>query len=176
MKQCSKCKETKELEMFSKKTASPDGKRSWCKACDKKYTPAKKKNYKERFRMNKVGDDYILGVISGKLGIDKQVKVWLRSVYTNPDRFRLYRLGMKDCDLFELKDLRNELFFIWKSNPDVLRKIIGTTLYSEVVLACHGLTEEEIRQKEKEIKEAAREASAYVERLAEISLKKVVEL
>ena len=64
--------------------------------------------------------------------------------------------------------MRTEVFLLWKSNPETFRSIVSGKVYSEVVLACHGLTEEEIRQKEKEIKEAARVAAAYVERLAEM--------
>ncbi len=33
LKTCSKCRETKLLELFSKKSDTKDGKDSWCKAC-----------------------------------------------------------------------------------------------------------------------------------------------
>ena len=33
MKTCSKCKETKELKLFNKRSCSKDGIDSWCKEC-----------------------------------------------------------------------------------------------------------------------------------------------
>lgn len=37
MKQCSKCKQNKELESFNKRLGSKDGHHSWCKACLSDY-------------------------------------------------------------------------------------------------------------------------------------------
>lgn len=37
MKTCSKCKESKALEEFNKRSASPDGRNAWCKVCLKNY-------------------------------------------------------------------------------------------------------------------------------------------
>src|SRR6056297_155726 len=39
---CSKCEERKPLSMFGKRSESPDGKQSYCKACMKKYVENKR--------------------------------------------------------------------------------------------------------------------------------------
>jgi 5-methylcytosine-specific restriction endonuclease McrA len=37
VKTCSKCKEAKSFEMFSKQSAAKDGLKSWCRRCSKEY-------------------------------------------------------------------------------------------------------------------------------------------
>jgi hypothetical protein len=53
MKQCSKCKQTKEPEMFYKNRSSLDGLRTNCKSCSKQYREDTKEHQKEYRDKNK---------------------------------------------------------------------------------------------------------------------------
>ena len=37
MKTCTRCKENKSIELFAKRSKSPDGLNTWCKSCFKEY-------------------------------------------------------------------------------------------------------------------------------------------
>lgn len=52
MKQCVKCKESKPLVAFSKRTSNPDGKRSRCKECE---SLDQKENKKKRLKEDYAG-------------------------------------------------------------------------------------------------------------------------
>lgn len=54
MKQCTKCKEVKPLDLFATKSKSKDGKTNWCKACFAEHARAKYQNGdRERKERNK---------------------------------------------------------------------------------------------------------------------------
>jgi len=52
-KQCTKCKEIKELDLFKKAKSRKDGRCSWCKNCHSKDTVRYQKTVPERVRFNK---------------------------------------------------------------------------------------------------------------------------
>ena len=55
MKTCTKCKETKELKLFSALATSKDGKRKQCKACDHLYRLANQDEIREYHYQNRYG-------------------------------------------------------------------------------------------------------------------------
>jgi hypothetical protein len=52
MKKCSKCKEEKKIELFSKNKSTKDGLRNRCKLCDKEYA-LQRKDYQKNYYISK---------------------------------------------------------------------------------------------------------------------------
>jgi hypothetical protein len=121
MKKCSKCKEEKEIELFSKNKSTKDGLRGRCKLCDKEYA-YQRKNYQKEYYISKkesIFDNRKKYYKKNKERISKYQSDWRQS---NKDRIKENRIKRKDLNPELYKQKRAESYIKNKEKIKITNK------------------------------------------------------
>jgi hypothetical protein len=78
-----------------------------------------------RLKLGALDDDWMLGALVGKLGIESYVKQALKGVFALPHRFAMFEQGKKEAAGVTWDDLSEELFAIRNGNEFVFDHLVG---------------------------------------------------
>ncbi len=101
-----------------------------------------------RINLGGISDDYVLGVVCAKTGLADYARRNMAGLTTDPDRNRLFELGMADADECSAEDVASELARARKKNPGLFDAMVRDLAGREQLAEIHSAIRSHVPKKQ----------------------------